>query len=98
LLQIKATTEYLIKQGKRPYVLSRGNYPGLQKYGYHWIGDNWSIVEYMIASVKNVYEYQLFGLPFMGSDLCGFNGNAQGDLCTRWHQLGTLFPFSRNHN
>jgi len=39
----------------------------------------------MIASVKNVYEYNLFGLPFMGSDLCGFNGNAGAALCTRWH-------------
>jgi alpha-glucosidase (family GH31 glycosyl hydrolase) len=52
----------------------------------------------MIASVKNTYEYNLFGLPFFGCDLCGFNGDAQGDLCTRWHQLGTLFPFARNHN
>ena len=98
LLQVKATASYLESKGKRPFVLSRSNYPGLQKFGFHWIGDNWSWVEYMIASVKNVYEYQLFALPFMGSDLCGFNGNAAGDLCTRWHQLGTLFPFSRNHN
>jgi alpha-glucosidase len=34
----------------------------------------------------------------MGCDLCGFNGDAPGDLCTRWHQVGTLFPFARNHN
>jgi len=70
----------------------------MQKYAYHWLGDNWSWVEYMADSVKNIYEYQLFGLPFMGCDLCGFNGDAAGDLCTRWHQVGTLFPFARNHN
>ena len=52
----------------------------------------------LIASVKNVYEYNLFALPFMGSDLCGFNGDAPADLCARWHQVGTLFPFARNHN
>jgi alpha-glucosidase len=39
----------------------------------------------MVASVKNTYEYNLFGLPFMGSDLCGFNGDATAELCTRWH-------------
>ena len=70
----------------------------MQKYAYHWLGDNWSTVEYMADSVKNIYEYQLFGLPFMGCDLCGFDGDAAGDLCTRWHQVGTLFPFARNHN
>mmetsp|Transcript_29346 Transcript_29346/g.44219 ORF Transcript_29346/g.44219 Transcript_29346/m.44219 type:complete len:311 (+) Transcript_29346:4548-5480(+) len=98
-MQSKATADYLAyKKGLRPYVLSRSNSPGLQKYAHHWIGDNWSWVEYMVASVKNIYEYQIFGLPFMGSDLCGFNGDAPADLCTRWHQLGTLFPWSRNHN
>lgn len=52
----------------------------------------------MADSVKNIYEYQLFGLPFMGCDLCGFNGDAVADLCARWHQVGTLMPFARNHN
>lgn len=34
----------------------------------------------------------------MGCDLCGFNGDAVADLCARWHQVGTLMPFARNHN
>lgn len=75
----------LTKRGKRNFVLSRSNYPGLQKYGFHWIGDNWSTVDYMIASVLNTYEYNLFAIPMMGSDLCGFNGDATAPLCTRWH-------------
>jgi len=41
----------------------------MQKYAYHWLGDNWSTVEQMADSVKSVYEYQLYGLPFMGADL-----------------------------
>lgn len=98
LMQAKATHDWLKGLGKRPYVLSRSNFQGSQKYSFHWLGDNWSWVEYMVASVKNIYEYQLFGLPFMGCDLCGFNGDAAGDLCARWHQVGTLFPFARNHN
>jgi alpha-glucosidase (family GH31 glycosyl hydrolase) len=86
LTQVKATSEYLSQRlNLRPYVLSRSNYAGMGKYGYHWLGDNWSDVEYMKLSVDGLYEYQLFGLPFMGCDLCGFNGDAPADLCTKWH-------------
>jgi len=98
LHQVKSTAKYLQKKNLRPYVLSRSNFAGLGKWGHHWMGDNWSTVEYMKLSVDGVYSYSLFGLPFMGCDLCGFDGDAAADLCTKWHQLGTLFPFARNHN
>jgi alpha-glucosidase (family GH31 glycosyl hydrolase) len=39
----------------------------------------------MKLSVDGLYSYQLFGLPFMGCDICGFNGDAAADLCTKWH-------------
>jgi alpha-glucosidase (family GH31 glycosyl hydrolase) len=85
LMQVKATASYLTNRGLRPYVLSRSNFAGLGKYGYHWMGDNWSNVDYMKLSVDGVYSYSLFGLPFMGCDLCGFDGDAAADLCTKWH-------------
>lgn len=98
LMQTKATAEYLISIGKRPYILTRSDFPGIGKYGHHWMGDNWSTVEYMALSVDGIFSYNLFGLPFMGSDICGFNGDATNELCTRWHILGSLYPFARNHN
>lgn len=93
----QATYQYLAQNDKRPFVLSRSNAPGLQKYAFHWLADNWSKQEWLQTSVDSLYTFNLFGIPMMGSDICGFNLEATPELCTRWHQLGAFYPFARNH-
>jgi alpha-glucosidase len=96
---IKASREGIMAANpdKRPFVLSRANYIGGQRYGATWTGDNtanWYHVEVSIPMVLNV---GLSGQPFIGPDIGGFAGNGDGDMFARWMGFGALFPFSRGH-
>ncbi|KAL4478287.1 hypothetical protein ABPG72_016599 [Tetrahymena utriculariae] len=85
-------------QNPLPFLVSRSTIPGSGNYVSHWAGDNKASYEFMAYSVSSLFNFHVFGIDFTGSDICGFMGNTTQELCNRWAQLGSLYPFSRNHN
>jgi alpha-glucosidase len=83
--------------GKRPFILTRSGYAGLQRYAAIWTGDNRAEDDHMLMGVRILSSLGVSGVPFTGMDIGGFTGNASVPLYTRWMQIGAFSPYFRNH-
>lgn len=82
---------------RRPFLLSRSNTLGGQRYAATWTGDNEATYEHMKLSVPMSVTLGLSGQPFNGPDIGGFAGNTSADLWANWLGFGAFFPFARGH-
>ncbi|TYZ65007.1 hypothetical protein PybrP1_004105 [[Pythium] brassicae (nom. inval.)] len=82
---------------KRSVLLSRATYAGSGRFGGHWLGANAGTWENLRLSIAGVLQMNLFGIPLVGPNVCGYEGDASKELCVRWHQAASFFPLVRNH-
>ncbi|WP_158826076.1 TIM-barrel domain-containing protein [Mucilaginibacter lacusdianchii] len=82
---------------KRPFILTRANLLGGQRYAATWTGDNLADPRFMKVSVPMSITLGLSGQPFSGPDIGGFLENTSGELWAQWIGFGTLLPFARGH-
>jgi alpha-glucosidase len=87
-----------LKPESRPFVLTRANYAGGQRYTAVWTGDNVSSWEHLNLGISTMLNLSISGQPFVGEDIGGFIGSPSGELFTRWLQKGVFHPFCRVHS
>src|SRR5215216_2063199 len=99
LLMARATYEGLerLQPDRRPYVITRAAYAGIQHYSTMWTGDTNSTWDALGLNIPMFTSLGLSGEPFVGSDVGGFIGRGNGELLVRSYQVSFLAPFCRNH-
>jgi alpha-glucosidase len=89
-------TKHLMN-GRRPFVLTRAGFSGIQRYSAVWTGDNTATEKDILMGVRLVNSMGLSGIAFTGADIGGFVNSPSGELFTRWLSIGVYTPFFRNH-
>ncbi|MGC8765519.1 MAG: TIM-barrel domain-containing protein [Brevinematia bacterium] len=100
-LMCKASFEGMLKYepSKRPFILTRSGFSGIQKYSAVWGGDNQSTWQHMFMSIITMQNLSLSGVPFVGEDIGGFWKSLNSkELFVRWMALGIFYPFFRDHS
>lgn len=82
---------------KRPFVLTRAGYAGVQRFSAVWTGDNLASWEHLRLTIPMLTNLSVSGVPLVGADVGGFAENPTGELYARWLQAAALTPFLRSH-
>ncbi len=96
---VRASWEGLrrLRPDRRPVVITRAGWAGVQRYATSWTGDNESTWASLRLVVPQLIGLGLSGLGFTGPDVGGFAGEPDGELFTRWVQMAAFLPFFRAH-
>jgi len=99
MLMARSSLESALKygEGRRPFVLSRSGFAGIQRYATVWTGDNTAKDEFLLGGTLLNTQMGLSGVPFVGDDIGGYIGPTSKELFTRWIEVGVFAPFVRNH-
>lgn len=84
--------------GRRPFMLSRSGFAGLQRYAATWTGDNRSSWEHLKLANFQCQRLAASGVSFAGSDAGGFLDHPSPELFCRWMQMAAFHGLFRNHS
>ncbi len=99
-MQMSRATRAGVEQAqpeKRPFVMTRAAYAGAHRYASSWTGDNAATWDHLRLSISMTLNASLSGMAITGPDIGGFAGEPDGELFTRWMQLGSMLPYFRVH-
>jgi len=82
---------------KRPFLLTRANFAGGQRYSALWTGDNIANWDHLKLANQQCQRLSISGYSFVGTDIGGFVKQPSAELFSRWLQLGIFHPLFRNH-
>lgn len=87
-----------LRSDKRPFVLTRAGFAGVQRYSAVWTGDNYASWDQLALTIPMLLNLSVSGVPFVGADVGGFNDRPTPELYTRWLEAAVLTPFLRSHS
>jgi alpha-glucosidase len=82
---------------RRPFLLTRAAFSGVQRYSAVWTGDNTAEDAHLLMGVRMLMSMGITGVAFSGMDTGGFLGEPSPELYVRWMQTGAFTPYMRNH-
>jgi alpha-glucosidase len=82
---------------RRPFILTRAAFAGIQRYSAVWTGDNSSSFSHLTMGLRMLMGLGITGVAFSGMDIGGFLGEPSPELYVRWMQIGAFIPYMRNH-
>ncbi|MBI3998795.1 MAG: hypothetical protein HY355_07145 [Armatimonadetes bacterium] len=100
LLMARAGFEALrtLAPDRRPFILSRSGWAGLQRFAWNWTGDVDSTWDALRQTVPTVLGLAISGICYTGPDVGGFGGTPSAELYLRWLQMAAFLPFFRTHS
>ena len=94
----KTTYDYLNNNlTMRPFILSGSSTIGSGKYNFHLFENNYNGEYNINNSISNIFNFNIFGIPFTGTDINCFNNDTNKTLCIRRYNLEVFYPFIKNN-